>query len=496
MFSTRSLWRMALLAAACPSAALLQTPPVAAETRPYLVRDVNDTADHRLGTFPRELTPLGDDLFFIGYDEGNGEELRRLDAQGRLHLVADLLPGLNVATGQAPEQLTVHGGQLYFVLNTSLWRTGGTLASTVEVFRSTTFKPFDLTAAGNLLYFRTNHFGVENLLWRSDGTTAGTFPIGPVPWYGMTAVGARLVYLRPDPATGLEPWVSDGTAAGTHILKDVCPGPCSGIEGDGGFTVVGQTLYFRGTEPSTGAELWRSDGTPGGTSIVTDLVPGPGSALGQFVPLRGGLLFSTYDPRAIWWTDGTAAGTTSIASLWAAWLVTSGNVTFFSGFEPGTGWELWKTDGTAGGTALVADLCPGACSFMPGDVRLSAASFGVLLARPTNQRDFELWSSDGSTAGTRLLRRFEDVSEVGPPVGTQYFVAEDEVSGREIWRTDGSVAGTTLATDQADRSAITFLVEPRLVPVSDRVFFPAFRPDLGIELGRPAAPRPRRRRSR
>ena len=134
----------------------------------------------------------------------------------------------------AAAHLASGGGAVFFVGNApatgrEVWRTDGTWRepASCAVFRSTPFKPSDLTAAAaTCLYFCATTSG-RDTLWRSDGSAAGTFPIGPVPWYGMTAVGARLVYLRPDPATGLEPWVSDGTAAGTHILKDVCPGPCS-----------------------------------------------------------------------------------------------------------------------------------------------------------------------------------------------------------------------------------------------------------------------------
>src|SRR4030095_10723671 len=56
------------------------------------------------------------------------------------------------------------------------------------------------------------------------------------------------------------------------LVKDVTPGP-----GDGDpyyLTGVGDTLFFQGLRPDTGVELWASDGTEAGTRVVRDLQPG------------------------------------------------------------------------------------------------------------------------------------------------------------------------------------------------------------------------------
>ena len=62
--------------------------------------------------------------------------------------------------------------------------------------------------------------------------------------------------------TGNEPWVSDGTAAGTTLTRDLVSSPAPknlvGLNG---------ALYFAA---STGSEyrLHRSDGTPAGTFVL------------------------------------------------------------------------------------------------------------------------------------------------------------------------------------------------------------------------------------
>ena len=66
------------------------------------------------------------------------------------------------------------------------------------------------------------------------------------------------------------------TSYGTPFLvKDVYPGP-----GDGEpyyLTNVGGRLFFQAFRPDTGVELWTSDGTEAGTTLVRDIEPGPGS---------------------------------------------------------------------------------------------------------------------------------------------------------------------------------------------------------------------------
>ncbi|MGH9363263.1 MAG: hypothetical protein ACRD2T_15235, partial [Thermoanaerobaculia bacterium] len=54
--------------------------------------------------------------------------------------------------------------------------------------------------------------------------------------------------------TGLEPWRSDGTAAGTFPLGDLNRGPDASSPGP--FTRIGDTLFTGAWEPVHGRELW------------------------------------------------------------------------------------------------------------------------------------------------------------------------------------------------------------------------------------------------
>ena len=83
----------------------------------------------------------------------------------------------------------------------------------------------------------------------------------------MAAFNGELFFNASDAANGREIWKSDGTAAGTEMVKDIWPGPNSG--GARELTVVNGELFFSAFDPNVnGDELWKSDGTTAGTVLV------------------------------------------------------------------------------------------------------------------------------------------------------------------------------------------------------------------------------------
>src|SRR5205085_9785048 len=78
------------------------------------------------------------------------------------------------------------------------------------------------------------------------------------------------------------------------------------------------TLLFTMNLGGSGIELWRSNGTVAGTQIVRDINPGVGnsSPLG-LTKLNGMYYFSAYDSTGsdLWQTDGTLAGTVKVKDL-------------------------------------------------------------------------------------------------------------------------------------------------------------------------------------
>src|SRR5262245_29036554 len=76
---------------------------------------------------------------------------------------------------------------------------------------------------------------------------------------GLVAVGSTTYFTADDAVNGRELWKSNGTAAGTVLVKDITPG--SAGSNLASFTNVNGTLFFIVNDSATGTELWKSDGT-------------------------------------------------------------------------------------------------------------------------------------------------------------------------------------------------------------------------------------------
>jgi ELWxxDGT repeat protein len=85
-------------------------------------------------------------------------------------------------------------------------------------------------------------------------------------------VGDTIVFSAGDGEHGWELWQSDGSSAGTVLLKDLRPGKAGAYPNR--FTQVNDTLFFTADDDAGIARLWSIDAA-GAVSTVSALRPEP-----------------------------------------------------------------------------------------------------------------------------------------------------------------------------------------------------------------------------
>ncbi|MBW2524856.1 MAG: hypothetical protein JRI23_11800 [Deltaproteobacteria bacterium] len=312
--------------------------------------------------------------------------------------------------------------------------------------------------------------GIE--LWRSDGTAAGTAlvkdinPSGDSQPRHFRRLGGVVYFSADDGSSGRELWRTDGTDAGTHRVEDIVSGPTS--SNPHALTTVAGVLFFK-----AGQQLWRSDGTESGTVLVREFtslfdMAGHDDAVG--VAFMGELFFFARSlggsSDELLRTDGTDAGTVVVRDGFInsipIELSVVGNELLFNGSTASSGRELWKSDGTSAGTTRVRDILSGSGDSNPAELTPFAGSLYFRVGNAQNPPGpQELWKSDGTHAGTVSVKNISVNSNAGVTGMTEYagelfFSAYHDVTKRELWKSDGSEAGTVLVKDIAPGSGYSY----------------------------------------
>lgn len=471
----------------------------------------SDTWDDFL-EFPGTVAVSNGTLFFSGLDDEHGQELWKSDgtAEGTV-LVKDINPG---EAWSVTFNLLDVNGTLFFVADdgdhgTELWKSDGTEAGTVMVTdltagpSATGFEgPEGFVAVNNTLFFTANNRQSGSELWKSDGTAAGTRLVKDIlsgssssTPQGLTNVNGTLFFSAFTSQHDRELWKSDGTANGTVRLTDVTEG--RGRLAPFDLTNLGGTLFFLGQGDDYNVTLWKSDGTAAGTGPVFSDLPEDQVFFRDLVQADGRLFFTVHELGLVV-SDGTEAGTALVSDRFEDFNLTdedsgkslavvNGSI-FFAG-KDGDDIEFFRTTTIPPLPTephLLLDLKPGPDSSFP-DGFVSANGFTFFAASDDVSRG--LWRTDGTAVGTEFVQSFGDgylypVDEPENVNETVFFTASDGIHGIELWKTDGSLANTNLVKDiRLDDLRRSFGSDPRfLTNVNGTLFFVADDGLHGLDL--------------
>ena len=427
--------------------------------------------------------------------------------------VSDGTPAGTLSLGlQSAQRLTALPTQLLLLgrsgaaSNIELFRSVGTVAGTTLVREIVagdaglnTFAPLVASRDGTRIYL-----GLDDLLWTSDGSSAGTVLLGALPDGTidvlLAASGRALFASR----AGGEPYFSSGQPNDLQRLAEVR----SDVGHAFPFPVdlVGERLLFNArVDGATASALQAADPNtlgnrltllaqtvrqrrgvslgsrlllqPNGTrSIATDgLSPVLEQATHPFMStgqgcggvIDGGLILADDDDGTrILRLDGSLAGSLPLLTLSMGALEYCSprelsDIMTFAAFADGflvagnpgaptIGSELLRYVPPASLSA-VADINPGPASSSPsGFERLGQQ---MLFSADDGIHGRELWISDGTAQGTRLLLDIEPGAEGSAPHGLRrigsrvVFAARTTLHGFELWSSDGTAAGTVLLRD-------------------------------------------------
>jgi len=326
----------------------------------------------------------------------------------------------------------VYNGKLYFEagfdpFTYNLWVTDGTTNGTKMisnvVFSTPGYNspnPVFTSYNGKLYFFAMDSTGfMTQSLWVSDGTPAGTqmvkswpaFPTGYGPSTGITILNNKMYFGGLDSnRIDDELWSSDGTSVGTHIVSEE-----SGPESFRSILYKGKIYYLGYTSAGTG--LISSDGTPAGTRLLISIFP-----TGNYIVDNDKLYFGASDSTGIyglWETDGTLAGTTLVKDhFFVENLAVFNNKLFFAGDDSIHGPELWTSDGTPDGTQMIKDIWSGKTGSSPYD--FVEYSNKVYFMANDSFHGLQLYVTDGTTASTQMIAPYKKVP--GNAVGTNSLI--------------------------------------------------------------------------
>lgn len=273
-----------------------------------MVKDINSG---NASSFPRGYKVYNGKLFFVANNATHGWELWVTDGTSiGTMMIKDINNGVDDAFTNF--NLLEYSGKLYFSASDGaahgdeLWVTDGTASGTqmIKDIRNGAdpSSPRDMMVYNGLLFFAADD-GVHGAeIWTSNGTTTGTQLLkdinpgtGDITFYGFyygQEYKGKLYFQATDNVNGIELWLTDGTAAGTQMLKDINTGSRNSTPNY--FAVYNDRMYFTSSDGTNGKELWVTNGQADSIYKIAPPIAPNANPLGTsywFSEMNGALYF-------------------------------------------------------------------------------------------------------------------------------------------------------------------------------------------------------------
>lgn len=212
-----------------------------------------------------------------------------------------------------------------------------------------------------------------------------------------------------------------------------------------GFHSSSNVGYYSYSTPETGYEVWRTDGTPAGTQLLKDIEPGAGDSFpNTFFEFQGNTYFiaAVNGSNLLWRTDGTEVGTYPISTIFSNQVLALGDHIYYTNSQPETGVELWRSDGTIQGSSLLLDFSAGEISTNPAF--MFEANDKLVLAGIVNdvQRLLVYDPTSAVPAFDVLSSQFTPVTRE-TAIGSSFLIGGiDSNNGFGYWMVDGIPSNT------------------------------------------------------
>ncbi len=382
------------------------------------VKDINPGSEN---SFPGAFVEFNGELYFSANDGSTGVELWKTDGTtAGTQRVADLRRGVDNAS---PGSLTVFNDSLVFAAITEdtgdeIWRSNGVESGTSRVadinpgrrgsapgslsgfFEFNDHLYFNAEGELGVELYRTDGESVE-LVFDADGGNDDSWPEQFTPFNGDLYFLAETQGERSNYNAFL--YRVDGDTGEASVVFE------KSVDLREGLIVVGDQLFFAAEDEERGMELYVSDGTTAGSRLVREIMPGEsGSNPRSFFELNGRLFFAAGDTfidgtnrvvHQLWSTDGTLFNTRQLGEAQLdpdVPFVAYNDEVYYRAYEEANGFELYRSDGTGAGTDLVVDIFPGGNNSLAFPQTVFEGE--LLFLADNGENGMEIWTWDGTTA--------------------------------------------------------------------------------------------------